>query len=677
MGELRHKLTSLTNEGRCAFATSLPHFLKLTALTILLASPICGIAIANTTTAVDPERFNVDPLGINITTGMLMRRDPLLVAGDPSAGGLAWRYLPGTVNYFGDVVEVTGFTSGESMVWVTIEGSQTVFVKNSTSYMNGSGQGGSLQKTATEWVFTDGQGAVYRFDISQPRLKSILKPDGTLTTITYDASGYYNVKSVVTNRGFALKYEYSGSVTTIYAINLTAHTCDASLNCDGYDGFISMQITASVDSPSGNADVIADPSGKQWQYAAMETYESPAEAFFPYLQNNLVWYKDPTGYFNKMTFDVAGRATAFFDPRGTFSFAYTGSSASNAAIHPEVPRVLTVKEPGGTKIYGANYLVGGPLYYTSDYLGNITQSYAESTTVGVATSGHAYTSYSRLLSMTYKEGTTTIHKKVLFEYDGNGNITKTTVQPTAGSGLVDITTTAGGYSRKKPLWTKDSKGNQTDYTYDPTHYGTLTVTLPADQNGIRTRTYNTYTTFNTGNGTVYRLTRTETCGLTSAQLALAACPALAATSVTLVDYGTATTAPKTYKTSLPLTVTQSDGASSLAATTTYAYDNMGNVISVDGPLAGNADQSFATYDGNRRKIFEIGPIPGGNGTQKRTLVRHSYDDAGREIQTAQGYANSNLTNGSDAVIISYSQMNYDTAGRLAATIVETTGNVAP
>ena len=58
-----------------------------------------------------------------------------------------------------------------------------------------------------------------------------------------------------------------------------------------------------------------------------------------------------------------------------------------------------------------------------------------------------------------------------------------------GSGLADIVTT-GGYDTtcsnvktcNQPNWTKDAKGNQTDYTYDTTHGGVLTVTAPgADQ----------------------------------------------------------------------------------------------------------------------------------------------------------------------------------------------------
>jgi hypothetical protein len=44
----------------------------------------------------------------------------------------------------------------------------------------------------------------------------------------------------------------------------------------------------------------------------------------------------------------------------------------------------------------------------------------------------------------------------------------------------------------KPNWVKDGSGNQTDYTYDPTHGGVLTATLPPDANGVRPQTRYTY-----------------------------------------------------------------------------------------------------------------------------------------------------------------------------------------
>ena len=40
----------------------------------------------------------------------------------------------------------------------------------------------------------------------------------------------------------------------------------------------------------------------------------------------------------------------------------------------------------------------------------------------------------------------------------------------------------------QPNWTRDAKGNETDYVYDPQHGGVLSITSPADANGIRPQT---------------------------------------------------------------------------------------------------------------------------------------------------------------------------------------------
>lgn len=70
------------------------------------------------------------------------------------------------------------------------------------------------------------------------------------------------------------------------------------------------------------------------------------------------------------------------------------------------------------------------------------------------------------------------------EYDGIGNIVKTTQFPKPGSPLTPIVTmeaayVGGTFTQMKPQWRKDALGNQTDYTYDPTHGGVLTETGPA------------------------------------------------------------------------------------------------------------------------------------------------------------------------------------------------------
>ena len=131
-----------------------------------------------------------------------------------------------------------------------------------------------------------------------------------------------------------------------------------------------------------------------------------------------------------------------------------------------------------------------------------------------------------------------------------------------------------------------------------------------------------------------------------------------------------TTAPYTYKSFAPYQVTQTDGLSSLSATTTYSYDVIGNVVAADGPLTGTGDQSFKTYDANRRVICEIGPDPDGGGSLVRAMVRHTYDGAGRELKTETGTGTSTSSClGSSMTVASFTRVTYDLAGRAITTEV--------
>lgn len=107
--------------------------------------------------------------------------------------------------------------------------------------------------------------------------------------------------------------------------------------------------------------------------------------------------------------------------------------------------------------------------------------------------------YAQIQSATMPEG-----NQVLYFYDNRGNITQETQVPKSGSSLPRINTYANYDTSasnspcaipvkcNKPNWIKDALGNETDYTYDPTHGGVLTVTRPADSNGIRPQTRYTY-----------------------------------------------------------------------------------------------------------------------------------------------------------------------------------------
>ena len=75
---------------------------------------------------------------------------------------------------------------------------------------------------------------------------------------------------------------------------------------------------------------------------------------------------------------------------------------------------------------------------------------------------------------------------------------------------------------------------------------------------------------------------------------------------------------------LPTTVTKAAGDNSLSATTTIGYDDVGNVQTVDGPLAGTADTTTYRYDADREQVGVISADPDGGGALKRRAVRTTY-----------------------------------------------------
>jgi YD repeat-containing protein len=83
--------------------------------------------------------------------------------------------------------------------------------------------------------------------------------------------------------------------------------------------------------------------------------------------------------------------------------------------------------------------------------------------------------------------------QVTYTRDSRGNVTSETRIPKPGSGLSNLTTRQASFPAtcvsyltcSKPIWTKDAKGNQTDYTYDPNNGAVASVTGPADANGVR------------------------------------------------------------------------------------------------------------------------------------------------------------------------------------------------
>lgn len=239
------------------------------------------------------------------------------------------------------------------------------------------------------------------------------------------------------------------------------------------------------------------------------------------------------------------------------------------------------------------------------------------------TTTYTYGNYRRLTKITKPEG-----DSVEVAYDTHGNITEKRVRNKSGSGpLVEtaqypysnVNIACGWVQCFLPNWTRDTAGNQTDYTWGG-HGGLLTKLDPAGANGFRTKTINQY---ETAPGGVTRLKKERICSVHA--------------NGTNHTCGSATEQVTEYtywgNTLLPATVKRTNGTGTTIAVTTFTYDSAGRVVVEDGPLSGTGDAKYYRYDTIGRRTWEIGPV---NGSGRRFATKTTYrnsDSQPSRIQT--------------------------------------------
>jgi hypothetical protein len=653
----------------------------VSALALALAVLRLGVGPVWANPYTPPETRAMDPNGVDVGRSVLYRTETFLTIGDPSGGGLSWSYS-GVRNQDG----FTGYLhkdmapaqSGGENYWTASMGEQSYTFYCDTCN-SGTANYATLAHVGSTWTVTVKDGTVYTYDELTAsssydyfaKLLSVQRPNGVRLNYTYGTCSGGNetcrLLSVVSNAGYAFKYDYDGSgyVSKVWGVNMTAHSCNATATtCDVYDNYINVGAGTITDALSNTTTIAADWVGVEPESfrMALLSYQAPGRAAMT------------------AAYDYYGRMDTLTTASGSWKYTYSDNTL--AKMQGSGVRTISLWEAGNNNNLVLKAHVNksrAQLVYSVDPLNRETYyEYSSFTVPGSLTAAgwlplRIYLPEGVNMNTTPATPTSAASQ---YGYDTRGNVTTVTRLPKPSSGLSSTAITAGYDTTcsntktcNQPNWTRDARNNQTDYTYNGTHGGVLTTTQPADQNGLRLRTYNTYTAFDTGNGYIYRLTRTESCALNSGQLALTACPASVSTSVTTTDYGNASTAPKTYRSFQPLSVTRTDGAGTLSVTTTYAYDNVGNLLSVDGPLAGTGDQAFKTYDANRRLVCEIGVDPDGGGALIRTMVRHSYAGDGRETltQVGTGTSTTDCTPGSTMTVVNFKRMTYDTLGRLTKT----------
>ncbi|MBX3429715.1 MAG: hypothetical protein KF779_09050 [Hyphomonadaceae bacterium] len=647
---------------RSSFGVALASARLRIATTLIAIVAMLAPSIAFAQSVPPPSTYySIDGNGVDIVSGAYLGATHSVSVGQPGMGGLIYtRTYDSSAQYWRDNVTGTiNFNATSSIYTVTLMDASELFTLSGGVYTSSEGRGGTLtfNSGTNEYTYTTASGvvAIYDKDLasSQPtqanegRVTQVTMPSGERWIYTYTELRTpalpatptflaHRMQSITNNLGYQLSFKYENNDTDdsginliqVMAINNAIDYCDPTANGCSLSGWPTLAF--GVD---GTAITVTDATSRTWRYAITTGRITGIRWPSSSSDDITLAYNFTTGRLSTLTSAAGTWTYGFNPPSGTASVTYPGSSPA---------RSYTITNGRVT-----NYLNG---------------TFSEA---------YQYDTQGRLTRVTQQLG-----NYVAYTYDSRGNITETRQVAKAGSGLSDIvataaydTTCSNPVTCNQPNSTTDGRGYRTDYTYNSTHGGVLTITSPAPSgstpvgSGTRPQTRLSYTQLyayyrqSSGGGVtaaptgVYRLTGTSACATSSS------CSGGSDETATTITYGSTGVANNR----LPLTVSTGAGNGSLTATTSNTYDNVGNVTAVDGPLSGTGDTTQYVYDAARRRLGVIGPDPDSGGSLLNRAIRYNYDGHGWVSSVERGTA-SGGTWGNFSALETLS-VTYDGAGR--------------
>lgn len=596
---------------------------RLLACSILATTAIGGallgpVARAQTAATV-PVRESIDANGVDLFLGTMNADGPALSAGQSGAQGLTYRKL--SRNGWGDNLMASLSVSGSNVV-IYYDGKADRFTGSGSTYTGTEGNGSTLSLSGNVYTYTMADGSVahftknyvgtYPYGASTGLITDLTRPNGEVLTYTYDSS-YYCAANKPSGGGYICtqpKTAYRiGSITnnSKYRLSYAYGADELGLDPD---------------------QVPMTESWRAWGDIVGVAMTNTAVAGASYRPQSFGW----SGTTYSIT-DEIGRTTSYrYDGGGLVGITRPGSSSEDVTITFAGGRVNALTTSAGTTSY-SSYDSGGVRYVTvtppnagaTNYTFDIASQRMTSRTDPLSrTTSWQYDASGRVTRITQPEGNYT-----QFTYDSRGNVTEKRDVAKSGSGLADVVAPANydasctsAAKCNKPNWTKDPKGNQTDYTYNTSTGDLLTVAAPAATGG-GTRPTTTYS-YTTVNGVQ------QVSGISACQTG-ASCAGTADEVKTSISYDV---------NGLPNVVSKGAGNGSLTATTSIAYDDAGNVRTVDGPLPGTADTTRYRYDAARQLVGVVSADPDGAGALKPRAQRITYDPKGRVTLTEAGNVNS-------------------------------------
>jgi YD repeat-containing protein len=497
-----------------------------------------------------PVRQSIDGNGVDLFLGTYNVDSPGISIGSGEQGiSYNWFWRGGGWN---DTVVAGLYKSGTTMT--AIIGSRSdMFTISGTSYIPTEGNGASLSFNSgtSVYTYTAADGTVVHFSKTiagqsylnnEGLVTDITTPAGKKLTFTFASSVYcaqtkstddsicvreataFRLASVRNSFGYQLGLTYQDDFLEYFWPNL--------LGWNTRTGGVVTNLAVSSSATASMSFVIAASGGYSYQTAT----------------------------------DPMGRQTVYrTNGPPLLGIKLPGSATEDVTISYTSGRVSSVTTPAGTANYVSSDLNGVRTVTVTDPLGHVTTyafDIASQRMTGVTdanshTTSMQYDSNGRITRITQTEENYT-----QITYDSRGNVTEKRQVAKPGSGLSDLVlsanydaTCANPVTCNRPNWTKDAKGNQTDYTYDATHGGVLTVTSPAPvSGGTRPQTRYGYTSlqayFKNASGSivasgqpVYQLTSVSQCHTGDNEPGHPTCIGTANEIKTTISYGPQTAVP--------------------------------------------------------------------------------------------------------------------------------------
>lgn len=597
-----------------------------------------------------PQSYSVDERGVDLTSGKFIRSATLATIGDPGAGGLSY-----TRTYFNGAWRdnVTGtLTSGgtgNTVYSLSIGGSTDVFIKSGTTFTPTRNIGQTLTQSGTTYTYTMPDGTVATFSqalsdrslplpqtlANQGRISSLKRPNGETLNFFYEIVEEWGevegtppgelywairLRRVTSNYGYALWFDFETDMADYLTVSAWRRMTSATAYNLG-----ECATPASCPTTTWPKATFSTPGNTVTDQSGRVTYYGPAGSAYNYA---LRLPANPTVDAVKYVSDTNLRVISAEVAGQTWSYAYSEAGGV---------RTVNITDPNAGVTVAKTNMGSGRLTSYADPLGRTTS--------------YTYDSNGRLTQIKLPAT-----NSVNYVYDSRGNVTRTTVSPPSlivdpppsiVTSAVYPATCANRVTCNSPESTTDALGGVTNYTYDNTHGGVLTVTAPAPTSGAaRPQTRIAYAA-----QTAWYKDYTGAIVASSVPITLPVSTSACVTGATCVGTADEVKASVVYGASgvannlLPTSVTTGAGDGSLTATTAMTYTSKGDVASVDGPMAGAADTTTYRYDNARQAIGVIGPDPDGTGPLQRRAQRATYNADGQvtlsEVGTVTGLTDAN------------------------------------